>query len=269
MKLEGKVAVVTGGARGNGLAAARCMAKEGAHIAIADICANMETIPYDMSTPETLDKAVEGIKALGREALGIRCDVRKAADVEAMVSKVLATFSRIDILVNNAGNTSMVAIADMDEKTWDEVLDTHLKGTFLCCHYVLPHMIKQHSGNIISISSVGGQRGFGMGGHYCAAKHGIIGLNKSIAMEVADHNIRANVVCPGTVWTDMMKGIANSFGMEEAEAKENFFAGHLKKEPEVTPEDIGQAVLWLACEESRCITGNLITVDAGWTAQAP
>lgn len=268
MKLEDKVAVVTGGARGNGLAAARCMAREGADIVIADICENMSTIPYEMSTRTKMTEAVEEIKFLGRQAIGVKCDVRRATEVEAMVNKAMETFGKIDILINNAGNSSMVAIAEMNEDVWDEVVDTHLKGMFLCCRYVLPHMIAQHSGNVISISSVGGQRGFGMGGHYCAAKHGIIGLNKSIAMEVADHNIRANVVCPGTVWTDMMKGIAEFFGMEEEEGKEQFFAGHLKKEPEITPEDIGQAVLWLASDDSRCITGNMITVDAGWTAQA-
>jgi NAD(P)-dependent dehydrogenase (short-subunit alcohol dehydrogenase family) len=269
MKLEGKVAVVSGGARGNGFAAARLMAEEGADIVIADICEDMPTIPYPMSTEESMAAAVEEIKKLGRKAIGIKCDVRKASDVEAMVDQVMDTFGKIDILLNNAGNSSMVAVAEMDEQTWDEVLDTHLKGTFLCCRYVLPHMIKQQSGNVVSISSVGGQRGFGMGGHYCAAKHGIIGLNKSIAMEVADHNIRANVVCPGTVWTPMMQGIAAYFGMEEEEAKENFFAGHLIKDPEVSPEDIGRAVLWLVSEDARCITGNMITVDGGWTACAP
>ncbi len=268
MKLEGKVAIVTGGARGNGLATATCMAREGADIVIADICQNMSTIPYEMSTPEKMAHSVEEIKSLGRQAIGVKCDVRKATEVESMVNTAMETFGKIDILVNNAGNSSMVAIAEMNEDTWDEVVDTHLKGMFLCCRYVLPHMIAQHSGCVISISSVGGQRGFGMGGHYCAAKHGMIGLNKSIAMEVADHNIRANVVCPGTVWTDMMKGIAEYFGMEEEEGKEQFFAGHLIKEPEITPEDIGQAVLWLASDEARCITGNMITVDAGWTAQA-
>jgi NAD(P)-dependent dehydrogenase (short-subunit alcohol dehydrogenase family) len=186
-----------------------------------------------------------------------------------MVDKVIDTFGKIDILVNNAGNSSMVAIAEMDEQTWDDVIDTQLKGTYLCCRYVLPHMIEQHSGNIVQISSVGGQRGFGMGGHYCAAKHGIIGLNKSIAMEVADHNIRSNVVCPGTVWTPMMQGIAAYFGMEGDDAKEQFFAGHMIQDPEVSPEDIGRAVRWLITDEARCITGNMITVDGGWTAKAP
>jgi NAD(P)-dependent dehydrogenase (short-subunit alcohol dehydrogenase family) len=269
MNLDGKVAIVTGGARGNGLAIAKCLAEEGADIAIADICADMKTLPYALSTPETMDQAVESLRAMGRKAAGIKCDVRKAADVSAMVDEVLSTFGKVDILINNAGNTSMVAIAEMEEAVWDEVIDTHLKGMYLCCRYVLPHMISQHSGKVVSISSVGGQRGFGMGGHYCAAKHGIIGLNKSIAMEVADHNINANVVCPGTVWTPMMKGIAESFGMDEEEGKENFFAGHMLKESELSPEDIGRAVLWLCTDAAANITGNMITVDQGWTAQAP
>ncbi len=269
MNLDGKAAIITGGARGNGFATAKCLAQEGADIAIADICEDMNTLPYQLSTPETMAQAVEAIQGMGRKAVGIKCDVRKAADVSAMVDQVLNTFGKIDILVNNAGNTSMVAIAEMEEEVWDEVLDTHLKGMYLCCRYVLPHMIDQHSGKVVSISSVGGQRGFGMGGHYCAAKHGIIGLNKSIAMEVADHNINANVVCPGTVWTPMMKGIAESFGMEDEEGKEQFFAGHILKESELTPEDIGRAVLWLCTDASANITGNMITVDQGWTCQAP
>jgi NAD(P)-dependent dehydrogenase (short-subunit alcohol dehydrogenase family) len=269
MKLEGKVAIVTGGARGNGFAAAKLMAEEGADVVIADICEDMPTIPYAMSTPDTMAQAVENIKQMGRKALGIKCDVRKASDVEAMVQQTLDTFGRIDILVNNAGNSSMMAIVDMSEQEWDEVLDTHLKGTFLCCKYAVPKMIEQHSGKVINISSVGGHRGFGLGAHYCAAKHGIIGLTKSLAMEVADHNVNVNVVCPGTVWTPMMQGVAAFFGMEAEEAKEQFLAGHLFKDREIMPEDIGRAVLWLATDDSRCITGQSVLVDAGWTCRAP
>ena len=269
MKLEGKVAVVTGGARGNGFAAAKLMAEEGADIVIADICEDMETIPYTMSTPEVMADAVKEIEKLGRKAVGIKCDVRKGADVEAMVGKVMDTFGKIDILVNNAGNSSMMAVADMSEQEWDEVLDTHLKGTFLCSKFVVPHMIEQHWGKVINISSVGGQRGFGLGAHYCAAKHGIIGFSKSLAMEVADHNVNVNVVCPGTVWTPMMQGVAAFFGMEAEEAKEQFLAGHLFKDREIMPEDIGRAVLWLSTEDTKCITGQCVTVDAGWTCRAP
>ena len=119
MQLEGKVAIVTGGARGNGFAAAKLMAENGADIAIADICEDMNTIPYSMSTTATMNEAVAEIEKLGRKAIGIKCDVRKSADVEAMVQKVIDTFGKIDILVNNAGNSSMVAIAEMDEETWD------------------------------------------------------------------------------------------------------------------------------------------------------
>jgi len=252
------VAIITGAGQGIGSGIALKFAEEGADVVV------------NYHKNNTMAEAVaEKIRRLACRALTIKADVSQKSDVERMVQTALDTFGKIDILVNNAGNSSMVAIADMDEETWDAVLDTHLKGMFLCCRYVLPHMIDQHSGNVISISSVGGQRGFGMGGHYCAAKHGIIGLNKAIAMEVADHNIRTNVVCPGTVWTDMMKGIAEFFGMEEDEAKEQFFQGHMIKDPELTPEDIGRAVLWLASDDSRCIHGNMITVDSGWTAQAP
>ncbi len=269
MELEGKVAVVTGGARGNGFAAAKLLAEQGAHIVVADICEDMETIPYGMSTVESMNEAVGNLKKVGGDPIGIKCDVRKAADVESMVQQTVDKYGKIDILVNNAGNSSMMAVADMSEQEWDEVLDTHLKGTFLCSKYVVPHMISQHSGKVISISSVGGTRGFGLGAHYCAAKHGIIGFAKSLAMEVADHNINVNVVCPGTVWTPMMQGVAAFFGMEEAEAKEAFLAGQSFKDREITPEDIGRAVLWLASEDTRCITGQCIIVDAGWTCRAP
>ncbi|MGQ9920309.1 MAG: mycofactocin-coupled SDR family oxidoreductase [Desulfobacca sp.] len=269
MKLAGKVAIVTGGARGNGFAIAKLMAQEGADIAIADICADIPTVPYPLSTLETMEKAVAEIQQLGRRAVGIRCDVRKAEEVQGMVQQVLDTLGRVDILVNNAGTATLEALVDMSEETWDDMLDVHLKGAFLCCKYVVPHLIEQHSGKIINISSVGGTRGFGMGSHYCAAKHGLIGLTKSLAMETADHNINVNVVCPGTVWTDMMAGLANYFGMETEEAKENFFSGHLFKDREITPEDVGRAVLWLATEDSRLVTGAVIMVDAGWTCRAP
>jgi NAD(P)-dependent dehydrogenase (short-subunit alcohol dehydrogenase family) len=269
MKLKDQVAIVTGGARGNGLAIAKCLASEGCNVVLADICADMESVPYPLATPDDLDAAVKAVEAMGVKAVGVKCDNRKADEVSALVDKVLADFGKIDILVNNAGVTSLVPVAEMDELTWDETLDSHLKGTFLFCHFVVPHMIDAHSGKIVSISSVGGQRGFGMGSHYCAAKHGIIGFTKSLAMETADHNINVNAVCPGTIWTKMMSGLAEYFGMDQDEAKVDFMKGHLFKDREITSDDIGQAVLWLCLPESKCVTGNMITVDAGWTCQAP
>ncbi len=269
MKLEGKVALITGGARGNGFAAAKMLAQEGADIALADICADIPTVPYPLSTPATLEKAVAEIQQLGRQALGIQCDVRQASQVQATVQQVVDTFGHLDILVNNAGTATLEALVDMSEETWDDMLDVHLKGAFLCCKYAVPHMIAQRWGKVINIGSVGATRGFGMGSHYCAAKHGLIGLTRSLAMETADHNINVNIVCPGTVWTDMMAGLAAYLGMETDEAKENFFSGHLIKDREITPEDVGRAVLWLATEDSSIITGAVIMVDAGWTCRAP
>jgi NAD(P)-dependent dehydrogenase (short-subunit alcohol dehydrogenase family) len=269
MKLQGKVAIVTGGARGNGFSAAKFLAEEGADIAIADICEDIASVPYPLATKATMDAAVAEIKKMGRKAIGIKCDVRVAAEVEAMVKQVLDTCGKVDILVCNAGVASLEALVSMTEECWDDMIDIHLKGTFLCCKYVVPHMIEQHSGKVVNISSVGGLRGFGMAAHYCAAKHGLLGLTKSLAMETADHNINVNAVCPGTVWTDMMAGLASHFGMETEEAKESFLAGHLFKDREIMPDDIGKAVLWLCLEDSRCLTGDFIGVDAGWLCRAP
>ncbi len=268
MKLKDQVAIVTGGARGNGLAIAKALAGEGCHVVLTDICKDIETVPYPLSTRADLAGAVKEIEALGVKASGIVCDVRSAADVKSMVDQVVSKFGRIDILVNNAGVTSLVPVVDMNEATWDDTLDTHLKGTFLCCHYAVPHMIAARHGKVVSISSVGGQNGFGMGSHYCSAKHGIIGFSKCLAMETADHNINVNVVCPGTVWTKMMAGLAEYFGMDQESAKAQFTEGHLFKDRELSPEDVANAVLWLCLPESRCVTGNMITVDSGWTAAA-
>jgi NAD(P)-dependent dehydrogenase (short-subunit alcohol dehydrogenase family) len=268
MKLKDQVAIITGGARGNGFATARALAAEGCNIVLTDICEDMATVPYKLATKADLDAAAKEIGATGVKAVGIVCDVRSNTATKAMVEEVMKTFGRIDIAVANAGVTSLVPVADMDEATWDDTVDTHLKGTFLLCHHVVPLMIKAHSGKIVAISSVGGQRGFGMGSHYCAAKHGILGFVKSLAMEVADHNVNVNAVCPGTVWTAMMSGLATHFGMDQDEAKAQFTEGHLFKDREITPKDIAQAVAWLCLPESKCVTGNMITVDSGWTAAA-
>ncbi|MBI5014383.1 MAG: SDR family oxidoreductase [Deltaproteobacteria bacterium] len=268
MKLKDQVAIVTGGARGNGFAIAKALASEGCNVVLGDICQDIATVPYPMSTQADLDAAASAIGALGVKTLAVRCDVRSDAEVKALVAETLKTFGKIDIAVANAGVTSLIPVVDMDEATWDDTLDTHLKGTFLLARHAVRPMIDAHAGKFVAISSVGGQRGFGMGSHYCAAKHGILGFVKSLAMEVADHNVNVNAVCPGTVWTPMMQGLAAHFGMEQEEAKEQFCEGHLFKDREITPEDVAQAVLWLCLPESRCVTGNLITVDSGWTAAA-
>jgi NAD(P)-dependent dehydrogenase (short-subunit alcohol dehydrogenase family) len=267
VKLEGKVAIVTGGARGNGLASALALAGEGADIAIADICADIDTVPYPLSTQATLDDAVKQVEALGRKAIGIVCDVRDEGQVEAMVARVVEEFGHVDILINNAGVTSLTAVVDMPEEEWDNLVDTHLKSAFLCSKHAVPHMIEQHWGKVVSIGSAGSFKGFGLGAHYSAAKHGLLGFTKSLAMEVADHNINVNAVCPGTVWTDMMIGLVDSLGMDQDEAQEQFTMDHLMNADQpITSEDVAKAVLWLCTDDSRNTTGFALAVDSGWLA---
>ena len=262
---QNKVALITGGARNIGFAIARELASRGASIAIADICRNLRTIPYDMSSPAELHSAVEDLEQYNTKTLGLECDVRYERLVQATVKKVIQAFGRIDILVNNAGVISLSSIETLSEQAWDEVLDVCLKGTFFSCKHTVPQMIRQRYGRIINISSLAGQMGLGMAVHYVAAKHGVIGLTKSLAMEVASHNIHVNAVCPGTVESPMLSGLATQINLE-GDAYQHFARGHLMKKYRIAPDDIAKAVCWLASTANRTITGSVINVDAGWSA---
>ena len=264
---EGRVALITGGARNIGLAIAKALASGGASVAIADICQDLKTIPYKLSSMSDLNRAVEEISAFGRTALGLTCDVRIESQVKATVERVIEEFGQLDILINNAGVVSLFPIGELSEDAWDEIIDVCLKGTYLCCRHALPHMIEGHYGKIVNIASVAGLRGLGLSVHYCAAKHGVIGLTKALAMEVADHNINVNAVCPGTVESPSLKGLASQMGLNE-DAYGHFSQGHLFQDRRITPGDIANTALWLASEESRLITGIAVNVDAGWAARA-
>jgi NAD(P)-dependent dehydrogenase (short-subunit alcohol dehydrogenase family) len=262
----GKSALITGGARNIGLAIARELAVQGASVAIADIGHDLPTIPYPLSAVESIERAEKELTTLGARALGLVCDVRDETQVREMVRHVVEQWGSIDILVNNAGVISLYPIRELSENAWDEVLDVCLKGTYLCSRHVLPTMISQTRGTIINIASVAGLRGLGLSTHYCAAKHGVIGFTKALAMEVASQNIRVNAVCPGTVESLSLESIASQAGVE-GDPYTSFSQGHLFQDRRITPEDIARAVRWLASDESRCITGTVLTVDAGWTAR--
>ena len=264
---KGKCALITGGARNIGLEIAKALASGGASVAIADICDDLKTIPYGLSSAEDLDQAIKEISVFDPKALGLTCDVRSENQVEALIEKVIETFGRLDILVNNAGVSSLFPIEKLSEEAWDEVLDVCLKGTYLCCKHVIPHMIKRRQGKIINIASVAGLKGLGYSVHYCAAKHGVVGLTRALAVEVADHNINVNAACPGTVESPMLKGLASQVDLNE-DPYEHFSQGHLFQDRPITPQDVAQAALWLASEKSRALTGTIINVDAGWSARA-
>jgi NAD(P)-dependent dehydrogenase (short-subunit alcohol dehydrogenase family) len=265
--LEGKGAMITGGARTIGLAIAKALASGGAAVAIADICHDLETIPYRLSSTSDLNRAVEEISALGATALGLTCDVRSEDQVQATVQRVIEEFGHLDILINNAGVISLYPIERLSEDAWNEVVDVCLKGTYLCCKYAVPHMIERRYGTIVNIASVAGLRGLGLSVHYCAAKHGVIGLTKALAMEVADHNITVNAICPGTVESPSLEGLASQVGVSD-DAYRHFSQGHLFRDRRITPSDVAHAALWLVSEESRLITGTTVSVDAGWSARA-
>jgi NAD(P)-dependent dehydrogenase (short-subunit alcohol dehydrogenase family) len=266
-EFKGRVALITGGARNIGLAIAKELASRGADVAIVDICDDLKTIPYGLSSPQDLDRAVAELSSLGVKSMGLVCDVRIESQVRECIQKISEEFEKLDILVNNAGVASLLPIEQISEDAWNEVVDVCLRGTYLCCKHVLPHMISYKYGKIVNISSVAGLRGLGLSVHYCAAKHGVVGLTKALAMEVADHNINVNAVCPGTVESPALEGLADQVGLI-AEAYEHFSKGHLLHEHHIRPEDVAHAVRWLVSEESRSLTGSIINVDAGWSAAA-
>ncbi|MFC1886684.1 SDR family oxidoreductase [Thermodesulfobacteriota bacterium] len=262
-EFKGMCAMITGGARNIGLAIGKELAERGADVALVDICRDLETIPYKLSSTRDLDEGVKALSSLGVSALGLTCDVRREDQVKSAVREVVATFGRLDILVNSAGVVSLFSMEQLSETAWDEVVDVCLKGTFFCCKHALPHMIRREHGKIVNISSVAGKRGLGLSVHYCAAKHGVLGLTKALAMETADHHINVNALCPGTVESPMLNGLASQVGLG-TDVYEHFSKGHLIKDHRIAPEDIAHAVRWLVSEESRFITGAIIDVDAGW-----
>jgi NAD(P)-dependent dehydrogenase (short-subunit alcohol dehydrogenase family) len=265
-EFAGKNALITGGARNIGFEIAKELALRGASVALADIAHDLPTIPYPLSTSQRLEKAAEDLASFGTRALGLVCDIRNEVQVQSTVNRIVDQWGGIDILVNNAGVISLYPIAELSQEAWDVVVDVCLKGAYLCSKYVLPHMIASHYGKIINIASVAGLRGLGLSTHYCAAKHGLLGFTKALAMEVASYDIHVNAVCPGTVESTSLEGIAAQTGLD-GEPYRHFSQGHLFQDRRITPEDIARAVRWLASEDSRCVTGTVLSVDAGWSAR--
>jgi len=245
MRLQGKVALVTGASRGIGRATAKLLAQEGAKVAVN----------YTRSEKEAQSLAEE-INKQGGEVLLVKADVSKADEVKGMVQKTVERFGRIDILVNNAGVIIVSPFLDLTEEMWDKMVDVNLKGPYLCSKEVAPMMLNQKKGKIINISSVSGlaQRTALGNVAYAAAKAGVIGLTRSLAVNLSPH-INVNAVSPGLTETDMAASLPperNRMVIEETPLK------RIGK-----PEDLAYAVLFLASDESDFITGEVITVSGG------
>ncbi len=250
-RLENKVALVTGGGSGIGRASALAFAREGAKVVVDDVVVG--------GGEETIGM----IKKAGGEAIFIKADVSKAAEVEAMVNRAVEAYGRLDCTFNNAGIEGAIATtAECSEEDWDRVIAINLKGVWLCMKYEIPQMLKQGGGVIVNTASVLGLVGMAELPAYVASKHGVAGLTKTAALEYAKSGIRVNAVCPGVIDTPMVqRGIAISPEFE-AQVTTAEPVGRMGK-----PEEIAEAVVWLSSEAASFVTGHTMAVDGGMVAQ--
>jgi 3-oxoacyl-[acyl-carrier protein] reductase len=244
INLYDQVMLITGASRGIGRAVALMAAKAGARVAVN----------YRNNQVEA-EKVVDQINAAGGTALAIGADVAVQSEVEAMVRQVVSTFGRIDVLVNNAGIWTYGEIDTMSVETWRETMSANLDSIFYCCRAVVPQMIAQGGGRIINISSTAGQRGEALHSHYAATKGAVISFTKSLAPELAPHNILVNCVAPGWVDTDMSKEALR----EEGEK----ITGLIPLRRAGTPEEIAGPILFLASDLANFITGEILNVNGG------
>jgi 3-oxoacyl-[acyl-carrier protein] reductase len=247
MRLKDKVALVTGSSRGVGRAIAIGYAKEGAK----------QVINYT-SNKNAADEVVETIKKLGGEAIAIKADVAKKSEAESLVKATIDQFGGIDILVNNAGFTRPAMMLKMTEEQWDEVVDIHMKGVFLCSQAAAKHMSQKKSGKIINVTSVAGLVGTVGQINYSAAKGGVLSMTKSMARELAKDNICVNVISLGIVATDMTEKIRTDEKLKE------IYMNRILLKRFAEAEDIAPAFVFLASDEGSYITGQLLCVDGGY-----
>jgi SDR family mycofactocin-dependent oxidoreductase len=266
-RLTGKVALVTGAARGQGRAHSIRLAREGADVVAVDICAPVDTAPYPLATPEDLEQTLEAVTSLGRRAVGHRADVRDHAAMASVAESALSEFGNIDIVVANAGIASFAPIWELGPEQWREMIEINLTGAFHTVRPLLPAMIEAgRGGSIVLISSVAGLAAHPNVAHYNSAKHGLVGLARSLAIELAPFGIRANSVHPTTVDTPMVHNPAfyRLAGARTREDAARAFAGaNAQPVAWVEPEAVSDAVAWLVSDESRYVTGTALPVDAG------
>lgn len=272
-RFDGRVVFVTGGARGQGRQHALAFAEEGADIAFCDIASQIQTVPYKMSTEDQLEETVRLVEDLDRRCLGLKADCRDTRQVNEAVETAVAELGRVDVLLANHGILSLGPVAEMSDEQWDDVIDTDLTGVFKAMRAVLPHMLRQNHGRIVATASMAGRTGLPTVEHYCAAKWGVIGLVKSVAREVAANGITVNCVCPTNVDTDMIHNDAFyalfAPGTEHPtreQAVPGFQSLNAIPVPWIEAKDISNAMLFLASEEARYITGEALHVSAGWNA---
>jgi (+)-trans-carveol dehydrogenase len=272
-RVEGKVAFITGAARGQGRSHAIRLAQEGADIIAVDLAAQVDSVPYPMATPADLAQTVKEVEALDRRIIATRADVRDYGALKAALDDGVAELGRLDIVSANAGICGYGRAGELPEQAWRDMIDINLTGVWHTVKAAIPHLrAGGRGGSIILTSSTAGLMAKANIGHYVAAKHGVVGLMRTLALELAPDMIRVNSVHPTTVDTDMIQNAATYARFapdlpEQDRTKERlterFQAPNALPIPWAEPVDISNAVLWLASDEARYITGVTLPVDAG------
>jgi len=272
-RFNDRTVFITGAARGMGRAHALAFAREGARLVLCDACRQYSTVPYALTQPEELASLASEIEQMGRPVLAEQVDVTNLAAMSALAERAQRELGPIDILVANAGLYSFAPSWELTEEQWDETVNVDLKGVWITCKVCIPQMLSRRSGKIICISSTAGLKGMAHLAHYVAAKHGVLGLVKTLAIELAPYNINVNAVCPTSVDTAMCRNqalydafaggpgpLATYEHMLELMNQLNLFPDRNL----LPPEAISAAVLWLASNEARHLTGCALPVDAGY-----
>ncbi len=270
--MDGKVAFITGAARGQGRSHALRLAEEGAEIIAVDLCRPIDTVPYELPTPDDLAETAKLVEEFDRRIIAREADVRDLGRLQQVVQEGLSEFGHIDVVCANAGIGTVGPALEIDEQVWGEMIDINLTGVWKTIKAAVPPMVERgRGGAVIITSSVAGLFGFPNLAHYSAAKHGVVGLMRTLAQELAPHMIRVNTVNPTTVNTPMVMSdmfyrlvrpdLENPTSADMAEA---FVGLNALPVPWIEPIDVSNAVLWLASDEARYITGVALPVDAGF-----
>jgi SDR family mycofactocin-dependent oxidoreductase len=264
-RVEGKVAFITGAGRGQGRSHAIRLAEEGADIIAIDILKDYPTVRYAMSSPADLDETIRAVKALGRRIVATRADVRDAAALRAALDAGVAELGRLDIVCANAGIYTVQPWDQVTPQVWQDTIDTNLTGVWNTMVTAVPHLIAAGGGSIIATSSTAGLKGMPFLAPYVAAKHAVVGICRSLANELAAQHIRVNTVHPAGVDTPMVAGPETLEPLLSRNPELGAVFTNSLPVSALDPRDISNAVLWLASEEARYVTGAALTVDAGNT----
>lgn len=272
-KLDGKVALITGAARGQGRSHAVTLAGEGADIIAVDTDEPIGSINYDVATTEDLQQTVAEVEKLDRRCIAVTGDVRSSDDLDKAVERGISELGQIDILSANAGIHGMAPLWELTDEQWQDMLDVNLTGVWRTLKAVAPHMIERKSGAIVLTSSINGLEGGKDYAHYVSSKHGVIGLMRTAALELGPHRIRVNAVCPGVIDTPMTntQDVYDMMAGEPGGNRQNFEEGAthygiIEGQGALPPSVISEAILWLVSDAGASVTGQAIPVDSGHLA---